>query len=140
MTVRVAVPVYRVSCTVGIDKGRPWSVVEELLLWSITHQSKTVQDLSAESSLPRQLIVAAIARLMRFRLVEVTFDSGAPAFRASAYGRREITSGRSLPYFPRRFFKRVSFAISRVTGEVFVGREARPISEHKLKSQQEGRL
>jgi cardiolipin synthase A/B len=136
MTVRVAIPIYRVACRVGIDKGRPWSIVEELLLWSITRKPKTTHELSMESSLPRQLVVSTIARLMRFRLVEITFDSGTPAFRASAYGIRELTSGRSLPYFPRRFFRRVSFMISRATGEVFAGKDARPISEQKLKEYQ----
>jgi len=133
---RVAIPVYRISCTVGIDKGRPWSVVEELLLWAIARTPKTTQELALEASLPRQVVVATIARLMRFRLVEITFESGAPAFRASAYGVGELTSGRSLPYFPRRFFKRVSFMVSRATGEVFARRDARVISGQKLKDHQ----
>jgi hypothetical protein len=71
MSVLIAVPVFRISCKVSIDKGRGWSVVEELILWAITRQSKTIGELALEAKLPHQIIVACIARLMRFRLVEV---------------------------------------------------------------------
>jgi hypothetical protein len=52
MTVTVAIPVYRVSCKVGIDKGRRWSVIEELLLWALSGSGKTLGELSIESKLP----------------------------------------------------------------------------------------
>lgn len=80
---------FRISCRVGIDKGRGWSVMEEIILWSMTRQSKTISGLVAETRLPRQIVVAAIAHLMRFRLVEVTLVEGGAAFRATlAHGRR----------------------------------------------------
>lgn len=123
MTVAIAVPVFRVGCKVGIDRGRAWSVVEEVVLWAITRQSKTIEDLSAETDLPRQMIVASIARLMRFRLVEVTPKNGAVAFRASDYGFKAISGGHPLPYFPKRIARRVSFVIEWATGDFFPTRQ-----------------
>lgn len=123
MTVVIAVPVFRVGCRVGIDRGRAWSVVEEVVLWAITRQSKTVADLSRETDLPRQIIVASIARLMRFRLVEVTPKDGTVAFRASDYGFKSVSGGHPLPYFPKRVARRVSFVIEWATGDFFPTRQ-----------------
>ena len=43
------------------------------------------------------MIVASIARLMRFRLVEVVLGEGGPALRASAFGLASVTGGHPLP-------------------------------------------
>jgi hypothetical protein len=98
-------------------------VVEEVVLWAITRQSKTVADLSLETDLPRQIIVASIARLMRFRLVEVTPKDGTVAFRASDYGFKAVSGGHPLPYFPKRVARRVSFVIEWATGDFFPTRQ-----------------
>jgi hypothetical protein len=123
MSVLITIPVFRISCRVGIDKGRGWSVMEELLLWSMTRQSKSIHALVAETRLPRQIIVAAIARLMRFRLIEVVMTDGGAAFRASEYGFKAVSSGNPLPVFPKRYTKHVSFVIECVSGEFL---QARP--------------
>jgi hypothetical protein len=132
MSVLIAIPVYRISCRVGIDKGRGWSVMEEIVLWSMTRQSRTIGALVAETQLPRQIIVAAIARLMRFRLVEVTLMEGGAAFRASAYGFKEISGGKPLPVFPKRYTKPVSFVIECVSGEFFLSRDVTIMGPYKL--------
>jgi cardiolipin synthase A/B len=133
MTVLIAVPVFRVGCKVGIDRGRAWSAIEEVMLWGITRQSKTVSDLSRETNLPRQLIIASIARLMRFRLIEVTPQDEAVAFRASEYGFEAVSSGNPLPFFPKRMSRRVSFVIEWATGDFFPTRQVtRLLSEYKL--------
>jgi len=90
------------------------------MLWGITRQSKTVSDLSRETNLPRQLI---IARLMRFRLIEVTPQDEAVAFRASEYGFEAVSSGNPLPFFPKRMSRRVSFVIEWATGDFFPTRQ-----------------
>jgi phospholipase D-like protein len=133
MTVLIAVPVFRVGCKVGIDRGRAWSAIEEVVLWAMTRQSKTVSDLARETDLPRQLIIASIARLMRFRLVEVTPKDGAVAFRASQYGFKAVSSGNPLPFFPKRVSRRVSFVIEWATGDFFPTRQVtRLLSNYKL--------
>ncbi len=49
MSVLIAIPVFRVGCKVGIDRGRAWSIIDELVLWALTRQSKSIVLISAES-------------------------------------------------------------------------------------------
>lgn len=132
MSVLITIPVFRISCRVGIDKGRGWSVMEELLLWSMARESKSIDALVYESRLPRQIVVAAIARLMRFRLVEVALSEGGAAFRASAYGLNAVGSGKPLPVFPKRYTKPVGFVIECVSGEFFQSRDVSIMGQYKL--------
>lgn len=127
MSILIAIPIFRIACRVGIDKGRGWSVIEEIILWSVTRQSKTIATLVEETRLPRQIIVAVIARLMRFRLVEVTLFDGGAAFRASPYGFKAISSGNPLPVFPKRYTKHVGFVIECVSGEFYHSRDVTTI-------------
>jgi cardiolipin synthase len=124
MTVLIAIPVFRVNCKVGIDKGRRWSVIEELVLWSVTRHAKSISILAEETKLPHQMITAALARLMRFRLVEVDLTSQDAAFRASVFGFRAVVGGNPLPFYPTRVSKRANFIIEWATGEFFHARDA----------------
>ncbi|QKC90601.1 phosphatidylserine synthase [Mesorhizobium sp. NZP2234] len=128
----IAIPAFRLSCNVGIDRGRAWSVVDEMILWATAQQQRSIAQLSTESGLPRQIIVASIARLMRFRLIELTVQSNGAGFRASDYGKEVVASGRPLPFFPKREVKRVSFVIERATGSFFPTGQVRVISETAL--------
>lgn len=122
MSILIAIPIYRIACRVGIAKGRGWSVIEELVLWSMTRQSKSVSTLVDETKLPRQVILAAIARLMRFRLVEVNVREAGVTFRASDYGFKAVSSGNPLPVFPKKYTKHVRFVIECVSGEFYHAR------------------
>jgi cardiolipin synthase A/B len=132
MSVLIAVPVFRVGCKVGIDRGRAWSVIDEVILWAITRQSKSIASLAKEADLPHQLIIASIARLMRFRLVEVSAIDNGVTFRASDYGFKAVSSGEPLPFFPKRVSRRVSFVIEWATGDFFPTRQVRLMSPHRL--------
>ncbi|CAM2187903.1 Phosphatidylserine synthase [Paraburkholderia sacchari] len=132
MSVLIAVPVFRVSCRVGIDRGRSWSVIDELVLWAIVREPRSIATLARDADLPHQVIIASIARLMRFRLVEVTLSGDSVAFRASEYGFRTVASGETLPFFPKRVSRRVSFVIDAATGDFFPTREVRIIPGHRL--------
>jgi cardiolipin synthase A/B len=131
MSTLIAIPVIRISCRVAIDKGRGWSAIEELILWSMTRQSKTVSALVSETRLPPQIIFAAIYRLMRFRLIDVAVGESA-SFRASEYGFEVITSGKPLPVFPKRYTKHVGFVIERVSGEFYHRRDVTVMSPYRL--------
>lgn len=128
----IAVPVFRVSCRVGIDKGRAWSVLDELVLWDLTRQARTIAALATECNLPRQLVVASIARLMRFRLIEAVVRGASVSFRTSQIGCEIVASGEVLPFFPKRYAKRVSFVVELATGGVFVSAPLRLLSQRRL--------
>jgi cardiolipin synthase len=137
MSVLIAIPIYRIACRVGIAKGRAWSVIEEMVLWSMTRQSKSVSDLVAETGLQRQMVLAAIARLMTFRLVEVNIADNGPGFRASAYGFKAVSSGNPLPVFPKTYRKPVSFVIECVSGEFYHARGLKIMSRYGLDHERE---
>lgn len=126
MTVLVAIPIIRVNCKVWLDKGRPWSVFDELFMWSLSRRPRSLQELAQDAGLPRQMVVASIARLMRFRLVEVTLADGGAAFKTSDLGFRLMSSGNQLPYYPKRMSRRVSFVVEQATGQLFARRDIRP--------------
>jgi hypothetical protein len=121
----IAIPVFRVGCRVGIDRGRAWSVIDELILWTISRAPKTISELASESGLQEQVVVASLGRLMRFRLIELVLLSNAIAFQPSDYGSKAISSGNPLPFFPQRIFRRVSFVIEWATGDFFQTKQLR---------------
>lgn len=134
--IRVAIPIFRVSCTVAIDKIRPWSIVDELMLWALSRRAGTITELCTESSLPRQLVLASIARLMRFGLVEVSIGPRGPAFQASDRGMQTLRSGERLPQFPIRYWKGASFVVCKATGDVFATRDVMLLSDYRLRQAQ----
>ena len=136
----IALPVFRVSCNVGIDRGRAWSVIDEVILWGIAQKPRTIAQLAAEAQLPRQLVVASIARLMRFRLIELTVQANGAAFRASSYGKEVMGSGRALPFFPKRETKRVSFVVEHATGGYFASGQVRLVSPTALEHETDSDL
>ncbi len=129
----IAIPAFRLSCKVGIDKGRAWSALDELILWELAREPRSIGQLGTRANLPRQLIVASIARLMRFRLIELAIKSNRAAFQASAYGSDIVSSGRGLPFFPKRDLRRVSFVIEQATGAFFNTSQLRMRSASALK-------
>jgi cardiolipin synthase len=136
MTVLVAIPVYRIACKVAVAKGRGWSVFEELVLWAVARQSKSLQTLANDTGLPQQIVTAAIARLMRYRLVAVSIR-GAASFKASDFGFKAISSGKPLPLFPTRINKRANFVIECVSGEFFQVRDVSIMLPQRLEIERE---
>lgn len=130
----IAIPIFRLSCRVTIDKGRAWSVVEEAVLWAVSQKPSSVADLVAASGLKKQVIVAALSRLMRFRLIELSIVGSAARFVSSEYGRDAILGGKPLPFFPKKETKRVGFVIERVTGGYFPQGQVRVSSRSGLDS------
>jgi cardiolipin synthase len=128
----IAIPCFKISAMVGIDRGRAWSVIDELLLWAMAQKPASVRRLADESGLHRRVVVSSIARMMRFRLVELKVTSEGPLFQASGYGAQSILSGRPLPFFPTRETKRTSFIVERATGSFFPSAQARLVHEKAL--------
>ncbi|MBY0297249.1 MAG: phosphatidylserine synthase [Methylobacterium sp.] len=118
------------SCTP--KHSRAWSIIDELVLWALTRQAKSISSLATEADLPPQIIVTSVARLMRFRLVEVSLSESSVAFRASAYGLKAVNSGNPLPFYPKRISRRVSFVIDWATGDFFPTRQIRLVTPQKL--------
>lgn len=125
MTVTVAIPIFRISCRIRIDKAPPWSVVDELIMVSIARSYQSIDQLSLASDLPRQLILAAVSRLMKFRLIESKVTESGIAFRASSFGFGAIAGGKPLPLFPKAQYRHARFSIERAAGSFFRTAEIR---------------
>ena len=135
MTLLIAVPVARVSCRVVIARARAWSAVDETILLLVAGRPYSVTELATLTDLPRQMIVASTARLMRFRLVQVSFGESGPAMVASPLGKVLIADGHQLPTFPTRIGRRCSFVIERATGAFFPTAQVQISSLAKLQNQ-----
>lgn len=132
MSALVCIPVHRVKCQVLVDEGRAWTPVEELILWGISRKPLSIAELAIEAGLSHQIVVAAISRLMRFRLAKVAVADGSHKFAASASGANAVASGNALPFFPKRSEVWISFVLEQVTGQVLRAREVRRIRERDV--------
>jgi hypothetical protein len=125
MIVRVAVPVHYVRCRVSTDETRDWSVVHEAVLLTLAPVCLTLDALAEDLALPRQIVVAALSRLMRHRLIEAAAAAGQVFFVASAVGAELAHAGRPLPRFPRETTRFLRLAVERYSGCCFHAREVR---------------
>lgn len=94
MISKVTIPVHLVQCQVSTDETRDWSVVHEAILLTLTFASLTLDALAEELALPRQVVVAALGRLMRHRLIETAAAAGLVFLGASAFGTELAQGGR----------------------------------------------
>lgn len=137
-TVKVAIPVYRGKRKFILDKGRPWSVVEHLILAALAGKPRTATDLAQAGNLPRRLVIEIVIRLMRAGWVELTDDRHGSSFRATASGQ---TAARldELPSAPKRMSRWMNFVIDRITGTIYRSREMpfHHIEEIKLRATRE---
>jgi cardiolipin synthase len=130
----VAVPMSVIHCRAWIDHSRSWSIVDEavLLALALKKSSDTVAALVLSSGLHHQVVVASLARLMRFRLVEISTSGRSAAFVASTVGSSLALGGNPLPHFPQEVLQRFSFGVEHVTGSCFAAHNARIVSPGHL--------
>jgi cardiolipin synthase A/B len=118
----VAVPVFKYRLKLHLDKGRPWSVVEHVILQALGSKPWTIGELESESNLPRRVIIETVVRLMRAGWVEFSSSKEAMKFASTALG-LAVAHEAELPHAPRRLVRPVSFAVDCVSGTVFSNRE-----------------
>lgn len=140
MTVIVAMPVVRVSAKVVLEKGRGWSAIDELILWTLLNTSATASSLALRMNLPRRVILEVIVRMMRFRLVELVVDEGGSAFRATELGRHVVAGGGEIPALRKRLQRKVAFVVDRYTGAVFAKRDVQIARPAELESLRQGQI
>ena len=137
MISKVAIPVHLVQCQVATDETRDWSVVHEAVLLTLTYASLTLDALAEELALPRQVVVAALGRLMRHRLIETAAAAGQVFLGASAFGAELAQAGRPLPRFPREMRRFYRLAVERYSGCCFDAREVRLHSSGDIEGMRE---
>jgi len=129
--VRVAIPVFRGKRRFHLDKGRPWSVVEQIILAAIVSKPRSVDELATDADLSRRIVFEILIRLMRAGWVELTQKPGGVTFNASLAG-RAVVDRDELPNAPKRISRWMSFAIDKITGTLYRSRELPPFERHVL--------
>jgi len=123
--VQVALPVHSVRCMVWTDDARDWSIVHEAVLLTLGPACLTLDALAQDLDLARQVVVAALARLMRHRLVEVAAAANLVFFGTSAAG-AELAAGTGvLPRYPRESKRTFRIVVERYSGCAFQSRDVR---------------
>jgi cardiolipin synthase A/B len=129
--VRVAIPVLRGKRRFHLDKGRPWSIVEHIILAAIAESPKTAAQLAVEGDLHRRLVIEVIIRLMRAGWVELDQVADAITFNISAAGK--VAAGLSeLPDTPKRITRWMNFVIDQLTGTLYRNRELPFYEKHTI--------
>ncbi|MDE2343549.1 MAG: hypothetical protein KGL63_09215 [Betaproteobacteria bacterium] len=133
--VLVAVPVFKYRLKLHLDKGRPWSVVEHVILQALGSKPWTIGELEVSSSLPRRVVIESVVRLMRAGWVEFSFSKEVMRFTSTSLG-LTVAHGAELPHAPRRLVRSVSFAVDCVSGAVFANRELLLHEDHVIKDRE----
>jgi cardiolipin synthase A/B len=124
--IRVAVPVKLARLKVWVDKGRHWSAVDKLILWSLAQKPRSAAELADEAGIPTRLVIEIILRMMRFGWIEFAAEPSGASFRATEAGREVIETFETLPPMTRRSSRRISFVMEPVTLHAFGLRDLKP--------------
>lgn len=137
--IQVAIPVLRGRTSIVVDKGRPWSVVEHLVLEALAKKAWTAVDLAKASRMPRRVVIEAIIRLMRAGWVDLSEFKTAIEFHANSFGL--VAAGKpELPKLFQRVRRQINFSIDLVDGDVFRSREWFVLSEYAVRERERKEL
>lgn len=120
--VKIAVPVLRGKLNVLLDKGRPWSLIEHLILECLATRSSSAAELAERGQIPRRVVIESLIRLMRAGWVQFVKHEKVMNFSVTEAG-REVAFSSELPNFSKRLRKPISFIVDQVVGQVFRNRE-----------------
>lgn len=128
---RVALPLLRGKRRFHLLKGRPWSIVEQLVLQALVQRPSSVADLVSESNLPRRVIIEMIVRLMRAGWIQVESTARGHVFSATAAGER-VGASDELPSARKSMKRWIAFFVDQLTGSPFRSYELQAIPRHRL--------
>ena len=93
---RLLIPAWHYRACAVVERVWGWSPAEEAVLLSINRAPGSTEDVALALNLPRQVVSAAVARLMRHGLLEFRLE-GQPALVLSEAGQASVHSGIALP-------------------------------------------
>jgi cardiolipin synthase len=137
-TLIVGIPVLRDTRRFHFEKGRRWTIFEHLVLEALAKSDWTIADLQAASDLPRRVLIEILIRLMRVGWVELLTTAGTIVFRSTALGRLNATR-EELPPVTKSAARFLSFAVDRLTGTIFRGRDLTTTPEKQWGMRTSGR-
>jgi cardiolipin synthase A/B len=135
--VRVAIPVYKGKRRFHLDKGRPWSVVEHMMLAALARRgAQSAATLAADSALSHRLVLEVLIRLMRAGWVQVSQGKEGLLFSVTTQG-ASLVGREELPNSPKRITRWMTFVIDRITGTLYRSRELPFLEPHVVQERAE---
>ncbi|OSI69636.1 hypothetical protein BSZ21_13040 [Bradyrhizobium canariense] len=132
--VRVVVPFKQGKRRFHLLKGRPWSVVEHLMLAALASASATAKDLEERSLLPRQVVIEALLRLMHSGWVQISQTNEGIIFHSTSSG-KDASLNEELPSVQKPIARPMNLIIDQVAGGVYRRREIPLFERHILQAQ-----
>lgn len=129
--VRIAVPVLQGRRTFHFDKGKPWTILEHILLATIAQKESSASELSSRANIPQRLIIEGLIRLMRAGWLQMIQRKSAVIFQATDRG-LAVATQKELPNSTKRMSRKYTFIIEQITGGVFRSRELPYFHTHVL--------
>lgn len=127
--VRVAIPLIKGKRKFFLEKGRPWSLAEHVLLAALMVKSRTVDELAAAGDVPQRLVLEALIRLMKAGWVTLQEESKGVVFSATTAG-RGVVGDDELPKLAKSTSRWMNFVIDKVTGTLYRSREMPFLEKH----------
>lgn len=127
--VRVAVPLLKGKRRFFLAKGRPWSLVEHVLLAALVAKPRTVDELASAGDVPRRLVLEALIRLMRAGWVVLKQESKGVVFSATKSG-QAVVDDEELPQVSKATSRWMNFVIDKLTGTIYRSRELPFLERH----------
>lgn len=93
---RLLIPAWHYRACAVVERVWGWSPAEEAVLLSLNRAPGSSEDVASALDLPRQVVSAAVARLMHHGLLDFRLE-GQPALVLSEAGNASIHSGLALP-------------------------------------------
>ena len=84
--IHVAIPVLKGRIVFVVDRGRPWSVIEHILLDALSRRAWSATELAQAAAIPRRVVVEALVRLMRAGWVGLVSGHSSTSFKATSRG------------------------------------------------------
>lgn len=134
-TIHVAIPVLKGKANFIVDKGRPWSVIEHILLEALSKRDWTAANLASHANLPRRIVIEALIRLMRAGWVDLAQTEDIVIFKCNVFG--DIALAKSeLPNILERKRRPTNFIIDLVHGNIFRNREWSLVHERTIRERE----
>src|SRR5438270_389974 len=131
--VRVAIPLLKGKRKFFLEKGRPWSLAEHVLLAALMVKPRMVDELAAAGDVPRRLVLEALIRLMRAGWVTLQQESKGVVFSATPAG-RSVVGDDELPKLAKSTSRWMNFVIDKVTGTLYRSREMPFLERHVVEA------
>ncbi|MEQ9420040.1 MAG: hypothetical protein RIF37_04185, partial [Rhodospirillaceae bacterium] len=129
--IKIAVPVIHGRRKFHFDKGRPWSIIEHVLLFTLSRNRSTASELALKGDIPQRVVIEGLIRLMRAGWVEMLYEGESVFFEATMNGSVAAKKD-ELPFASQRLSRKMNFVIDQITGTIYRSRELPFYHEYAL--------